>query len=238
MNVYITGTDRGLGLALVATFLNNGYEVFAGYYGIDARGLERLQTEYGPQLTMVDLDVTSNASVLAAAQAIASKASSLDLLINNAAIMGQRELTIEDPLDFDGMLAVYDVNAVGPLRVAKSVLPLLRAGEMKRIINIASEAGSMAARVRRGQRTRYAYCGSKAALHVQSILLQNHLAEYGIRLTLIEPGWIRTYLATGEKFMEATYEPEVVAERLAAFVAGPVPDYLFHDLFLNQPFDW
>ncbi|RPJ39163.1 MAG: SDR family NAD(P)-dependent oxidoreductase [Chloroflexi bacterium] len=238
MKAYITGTDRGLGLALVETFLKYGYTVYAGYFGIDRSGLERLQAQYGDQLEIVPLDVSSDKSVREAAEIIAGKTSSLDLLINNAAIIGQKDATVDDPLDFNDMLNVYNVNALGPLRVAQSVLPLLRAGEMKRIINISSEAGSMAARVRRGQCTRYAYCGSKAALNIQSILLQNHVAADGIRLTLVEPGWLRTFLASKEKCTIAPCEPEESAERLAAFVARPAPDYLFHDLFADKPFDW
>ena len=118
----------------------------------------------------------SDASVSAAARLVAGQTDRLDVLINNAAIIGQKDAAIDDALDFGDMLSVYNVNALGALRVAQSVLPLLRAGEIKRIINISSEAGSMAARVRRGQRTRYAYCASKAALNIQSILLQNHVA--------------------------------------------------------------
>jgi NAD(P)-dependent dehydrogenase (short-subunit alcohol dehydrogenase family) len=137
------------------------------------------------------------------------------------------------------MLAVYNVNALGALRVAQSVLPLLRAGTKKRIINISSEAGSMAARVRRGQRTRYAYCGSKAALNIQSILLQNHVAEFGIRVHLIEPGWLRTFLASKEKCTLAPTEPEEAAARLVAFIErDPPPDAMFYDLFQDRPFDW
>jgi NAD(P)-dependent dehydrogenase (short-subunit alcohol dehydrogenase family) len=238
MKAYITGADRGLGLALVETFLKNGYLVFAGYYGIDRSGLERLQVQYGFQLEIVDLDVSSDSSVKKAAGTITEKTSSLDLLINNAAIIGQKDATIDDPLDFDDMLQVYNVNALGPLRVTQSVLKLLRAGEMKRVINISSEAGSMAARVRRGQRTRYAYCGSKAALNIQSILLQNHISVDGIHLTLIEPGWLRTFLASKEKCTIAPCESEESAERLIDFLAHPAPDYLFHDLFQNRPFDW
>jgi NAD(P)-dependent dehydrogenase (short-subunit alcohol dehydrogenase family) len=238
MNAYITGTDRGLGLALAETFLKRGYTVYAGCYGIDRSGLERLQSYYGDRLEIVPLDVSSDTSVQKAAEIISSKTGSLDLLINNAAIIGKKDALVGDPLDFEDMLNVYNVTALGPLRVAQSVLPLLRAGEMKRIINVSSEAGSMAARVRRGQRTRYAYCGSKAALKIQSILLQNHVAEDGIRLTLIEPGWLRTFLASSEKCTIAPCEPEESAERLAEFTARPAPDYLFHDLFQDRQFDW
>jgi NAD(P)-dependent dehydrogenase (short-subunit alcohol dehydrogenase family) len=244
MKAYITGTDRGLGLALVAKFLEHGYYVFAGRYGIDPSGLEALQSQYGARLEIVPLDVGSDASVTTAAQLIASKTSSLDVLVNNAAIIGQKDATVTEAgeqvrLDFNDMLAVYNVNALGALRVAQSVLPLLRAGEMKRIVNISSEAGSMAARVRRGQKTRYAYCASKAALNIQSILLQNHVAEFGIKVHLVEPGWLRTFLASKEKCTIAPTEPEESAEKLVTFVErNPPPEYMFHDLFQDRQFDW
>lgn len=238
MNVYITGTDRGLGLALAAKFLEHGYDVFAGCYGIDPGGLDALKRQYGARLEIVPLDVSSDASVAAAAHNIADKTDRLDVLINNAAIIGQKDATLTDVLDFNDMLNVYNVNALGALRVAQSVLPLLRAGKMKRILNISSEASSMAARVRRGQRTRYAYCASKAALNIQSILLQNHVAEFDIRVHLIEPGWLRTFLASKEKCTLAPTEPEESAEKLVAFVQRTPPDYMFHDLFQDRQFDW
>jgi NAD(P)-dependent dehydrogenase (short-subunit alcohol dehydrogenase family) len=239
MKAYITGADRGLGLALATSFVEHGYAVFAGCYGIDVSGLQALKAQHGDRLEIVPLDVSNDASVAAVAQLIRSKTDSLDVLVSNAAIIGQKDATITDELDFADMLNVYNVNALGPLRVAQSVLPLLRAGAMKRIVNISSEAGSMAARVRRGQRTRYAYCASKAALNIQSILLQNHVAEYGIRVHLIEPGWLRTYLASIEKCTIAPTEPAESAERLVAFLQrDPAPDYMFHDLFQDCPFDW
>lgn len=239
MKAYITGTDRGLGLALAVKFLEHGYDVFAGFYGIDRSGLEALKERYPTRLEIIPLDVSSDASVLEAAQTISSQTASLDVLVNNAAIIGQKDATVTDTLDFNDMLNVYNVNALGALRVAKSVLPLLQAGEMKRIINISSEASSMAARVRCRQRTRYAYCASKAALNIQSILLQNHVAEYGIRVHLIEPGWLRTFLASNEKCTIAPTEPEESAEKLVEFVQrNPPPDYMFHDLFQDRQFDW
>lgn len=239
MNAYITGADRGLGLALVTKFLENGFEVFAGQYGIDPGGLNALQDRYPNTLTVVPLDVSSDVSVAEAARLVAGRTPSLDVLINNAAIIGAKDTLITDGLDYNDMLTVYNVNALGPLRVAQSVLPLLCGGQRKLILNISSEAGSMAARVRRGQRTRYAYCASKAALNIQSILLQNHLSEFGIRVFLIEPGWLRTFLASKEKCTIAPTEPEESAERLVEFIRRAVlPDYMFHDLFNDCRFDW
>lgn len=238
IKVCITGTDRGLGLALVDRFLAHGHEVFAGCYGIDTSGLQALKARYGDPLEIVPLDVSSDASVAGAARHIAGKTDRLDVLINNAAIVGQKDATVTDALDFDDMLQVYNVNALGALRMAQALLPLLRAGERKRIVNISSEAGSMAARARRGQRTRYAYCASKAALNIHSILLQNHLAEWDIRVHLIEPGWLRTFLASKEKCTIAPTEPEASADLLIAFLQRTPPDYQFHDLFQDRQFDW
>ncbi len=241
--IYITGTDHGLGLALVAAFLQRGDQVFAGYYGLDRSGLERLQAQYGERLEIVPLDVSKDESAREAAAVIAAKTASLDILINNAAILGKKEgksymATVDDSLDFEDMLMTYNVNALGPLRVAQSVLALLRAGQGKRIINISSEAGSMNARIRKQHRNRYGYCGSKAALNIQSILLNNHLSAEGIHLTLIEPGWLRTYMAGDTPSTNAPTEPVESAERLAVFLDRPVPDYLFHDLFQDCQFNW
>lgn len=241
--LYITGTDHGLGLALVEVFLKRGDQVFAGYYGLDGSGLARLKAEYGERLEIVPLDVSKDESVRAAAAVIAGKTTSLDILINNAAVLGKKEgkaymATVDETLDFDDMLMTYSVNALGPLRVSQSVLALLRAGQGKRIINISSEAGSMTARIKKKHRNRYGYCGSKSALNVQSILLNNHLSEEGIHLTLIEPGWLRTYMAGDTPSMNAPTEPEESAERLAAFLDRPAPDYLFHELFQDRPFEW
>jgi NAD(P)-dependent dehydrogenase (short-subunit alcohol dehydrogenase family) len=238
MNVYITGTDRGLGLALAAKFLDVGYRVFAGKYGIDGAGLDELQKRFCEQLEIVPLDVGSDQSVAEAARIVSQKTRSLDLLINNAAIYGDKDTTLTGQLDFEDMLRVYNVNALGPLRVTHSVLSLLRLGEMKRIINISSEAGSMSARLHSREKRRYAYCGSKAALNIQSIIVQNHVVEFGIRVTLIDPGWLRTYLATGKKNTTAPTEPDESAAKLVEFVRQEPPDYLFHNLFAGKPFEW
>lgn len=238
MNVYITGTDRGLGLALTAKFLEEGFQVFAGKYGIEGRFLDELKEKYGENLQIVPLDVSSDESVAKAASIIKSKTDKLDLLINNAGIIGKWDSILDDTLDFDDMLHVYSVNALGPLRVSKSVLDLLLKGSMKRIINISSEAGSMTRRIEREEKIRYAYCASKSALNMQSIILQNHIKEFGIKVYLLEPGWMRTYMS-GTKSLKATSEPEESADKVWEFINRQnQPDYMFHDLYQNKRFEW
>ena len=83
----------------------------------------------------------------------------------------------------------FEVNAVGPLRVVKHGLPLLRKGGRKLIVNVSSEAGSIGDCWRK---TEYAYCMSKSALNMGSKLLQNHVAPEGIKVLALHPGWFNS----------------------------------------------
>src|SRR5690554_3550993 len=96
MKILITGANRGLGLSLVKFGLEKGHVIFAGVRDIDAQKiaqLTELQGQYDGQLTIVQLDVTNEASVITAASQVNG---SLDVIINNAAILNEREKTIED----------------------------------------------------------------------------------------------------------------------------------------------
>ncbi len=89
----------------------------------------------------------------------------------------------------DNCLETFNINTVGPLRVAKACLPLLARAASPLLANISSEAGSSGGSRRDRE---YAYCMSKAALNMQSVLLSNHLRDRGVRVHAIHPGWIRT----------------------------------------------
>jgi NAD(P)-dependent dehydrogenase (short-subunit alcohol dehydrogenase family) len=105
------------------------------------------------------------------------------------------------------MQRLYDVNALGPLRVVEAFLPLLERGQGKRLCFVSSEAGSIA----RARRTSwFGYCMSKAALNMAVKILFNDLRPRGYTFRLYHPGWIRSYMS-GEKNMEATLEPEEAA---------------------------
>ena len=82
-----------------------------------------------------------------------------------------------------------NVNSFGPLRVVQQFQSLLEKGEGKLIINISLEAGSIADCRRENQ---FAYCMSKAALNMQSKILQNYLSPRGFKVLAVHPGWMRT----------------------------------------------
>jgi NAD(P)-dependent dehydrogenase (short-subunit alcohol dehydrogenase family) len=188
--VLVTGADAGLGLSLVKRFLQGGYKVFAGVYK-SANALNDLATEYGNSLTLISLNVADLDSVCNAANQVAGLTSKLDIVINNAGIHLENSKQALEQLDFaDGQLQqTMEVNAFGPLRVVQQFLPLLEKRAQKLIINISSEAGSIADCQRENQ---FAYCMSKAALNMQSKMLQNYLGPRGFRVLAVHPGWMRT----------------------------------------------
>src|ERR1043165_7093381 len=112
---FITGADRGLGFALCAGLLEQGWEVFAGQYMPEWRELNALASKYPDRMHMIPLDVSSDESVRAAAGVVAMQTEHIDLLINNAGIYAPlTELPIREPQDYGEMLHLYDVNSLGP----------------------------------------------------------------------------------------------------------------------------
>lgn len=188
--VFITGADKGLGFSLVEKFLGEGFRVFAGRYGTGDR-LQALADRFPHRLTAVPLDVSDMESVRQAAHTVAGLTDALDILINNAGIHIKGSDAPLEQLDLTDqhLQQTLEVNTYGPLRVTQQFLPLLERGKRKRIVNISSEAGSIADCWRDRE---YAYCMSKAALNMQSRILHNYLSPRGFRVLAVHPGWMRT----------------------------------------------
>ena len=128
-NAVVTGADRGLGLALAEGLLARGWRVFAGSYMPDWPQLGQLEERYPDLLVRLPLDVSSDASVLAAAAAVEERTRGIDLLINNAGVITDKsEDSIRVPQDYEDILRVYQVNSLGPVRMTEAFLPLLERG--------------------------------------------------------------------------------------------------------------
>jgi len=188
---YVTGCDRGLGLALAKVLLGQGYKVFAGSYLTDWPELTEL-AEKESKLRIVPIDISSDKSVAKAARIIKEETDHLDLVINNAAIFRDRSENVFGELYFEDMLNLFNTNSLGTLRVTHSVIDLLMKGEEKKLVNISSEAGSIADNWRKDT---YGYCMSKTAVNMQAAILQNHLQEFGIKVLCFHPGWVRSYMS-------------------------------------------
>jgi NAD(P)-dependent dehydrogenase (short-subunit alcohol dehydrogenase family) len=206
--VLVTGGDRGLGFALCAGLLKGGWRVFAGQYMPEWHELAGLMKEYPQTLHILPLDVSSRQSVQAAAETVKAHTDHLDVLISNAGVTSETvPLTIREPQDYDEMHRLYDVNALGALRVVETFLPLMERGGAKRLCFVSSEAGSIG----RAERTSwFGYCMSKAALNMGVKILFNDLHPAGYTFRVYHPGWVRSYMH-GEKNMDAALEPEDAA---------------------------
>ncbi|TVX97985.1 SDR family NAD(P)-dependent oxidoreductase [Cohnella terricola] len=234
----VTGADYGLGLELSAGLLERGYKVFAGRYCLeDGEGLTALKSRYGEQLLTVHMDVSDDASVSSAADWIKERTETIDVLINNAAKLGDIQQTIFGEPRFQEMLDVYNVNAVGPLRVAHALIqPHLRS-ETKLIMNISSEAGSIGDCWRTNW---FAYAMSKAALNMETALLHKELEPLGTSVISVHPGWVRTYMQ-GKLDEAATYTSAEAASHILNLAERPdlykSETPLFVDL-LGNPLPW
>lgn len=191
-NVMITGTGKavGLGFNLVLRYLEAGDTVVATIRK-PCPELDELQKQYGDKLIIVTMDISSTASVQAAAEAVSEKLDHFDLLINNAvSVSPDCDKSFFDA-DLDYIARTVDITAVGAMRVIKAFYPLLKKSDITALImNISSEAGSIS----KCYRTNLLDYGmSKAALNMATMNLYNTFKnDRSINIFCVHPGWIRT----------------------------------------------
>lgn len=178
--VVVTGSSSGLGLEFCRQLQKLGAEVIGTARdpkkAIDLRALE-IRTE--------KLDVGDGASVGEFAERMGDEP--IDMLINNAGIGG--EINGVSSLDFPTLAEFFSVNSLGPLRVTQALLPNLRDGAKRRVIQISSRMGSVGDNSEGGY---YAYRASKAALNMFHRCLAAELAGQGFVCVALHPGWVRT----------------------------------------------
>jgi NAD(P)-dependent dehydrogenase (short-subunit alcohol dehydrogenase family) len=185
--VLVTGANRGLGLEFARQYSADGWRVFAGCRSPqDADELRELAGDSDGRIRVFGIDVTSDASVKAAAAELARQ--SLDLLINNAGVGGPRGERF-GALDYAAWARVLDANTLGPMRVVEAFADHVASGRDRRIVTITSGMGSIADNTSGGA---YAYRSSKAAVNMVMKSLALDLAPRGITCIVMNPGWVRT----------------------------------------------
>lgn len=188
-HILVTGASRGLGLFLTQKYLEDGNVVYAGVRYITSPNIEALKKSYVESLIPVVLDVADTNSANEAAKTIEGYTDKLDVVINNAAIHSPTSFEVIERADIDECVTTYNINSVGPLRVVKACLHLIRNSDQGKIINISSESGSIGACERVKE---FDYNMSKAALNMATKLLSNYLKDDNIIALAVHPGWMRT----------------------------------------------
>jgi NAD(P)-dependent dehydrogenase (short-subunit alcohol dehydrogenase family) len=184
----VTGANRGIGLEVSRQLAQQGYTVLLGARD-HIKGAQAAQLLLGEGLDVrfVHLDVADQVSLDRAQAEIEREFGQLDVLVNNAAILydtWQHAATA----DLDVVREALETNTLGAWRMCQAFLPLLRRSRQGRIVNVSSEAGSLASM---GGGTP-AYNMSKVALNALTRMLAADLRRTGILVNSVCPGWVAT----------------------------------------------
>jgi len=186
--ILITGSNRGIGLEFVRQYAARGWRVIATCrHPETADELQTIATDYD-NVTVDRLDITAHDDVDALAEKYAG--TPIDVLLNNAALLGSRSDQALGNMDFDLFADILAVNTMGTLKVTEAFKPHVAASERKRIITLGSAAGSIQMII--PPPDFYAYRASKAALHLLMKNVALDVADEGILVGLINPGLVDT----------------------------------------------
>jgi NAD(P)-dependent dehydrogenase (short-subunit alcohol dehydrogenase family) len=182
----VTGANRGIGLELCRQLASGGYVSVLGSRD-PGRGEEAARSLADPNVVPVQLDVSDDASVRAAADRVAEELGRCDVLVNNAAIEYDTDARAASA-DLDRVHRAFETNLFGAWRTVLALLPQLRASPHPRIVNVSSGGGSLASM---GAGTP-AYHTSKAALNALTRTLAAELRGDGVLVNAVCPGWTAT----------------------------------------------
>lgn len=182
--VVITGANRGIGLALTKRFLQENTQVIATCRNpAEAKELQALSAN--PRLSVLQLVVNDAQSLADFAEELDGR--SIDILINNAGVLGGTKQSLSD-MDYTAWTEAFEVNTIAPFRLSAALLENLQQSRHPRIINVSSQMGAMA-----GKSTgHHAYRSSKAALNKVTQVLAVELDPQGIIVCCVHPGWVQT----------------------------------------------
>jgi len=202
----VTGANKGIGLQIAKDLAEHGFIVLVG-----SRNLGRGQTaakSVGADARAIQLDVTDQASITAAAQHIRDELGRLDVLVNNAGIAhaGEPGRSLEEVsqsgrpsvASLDEVRAVFETNVFGVIAVTQAMLPLLREAPAARIVNVSSGSGSLTRNADPNNPRRGMFGAvdspSKTALNAITLAFAIELEPTGIKVNAAAPGFTATDL--------------------------------------------
>ena len=186
----ISGGNRGIGREIARQLAGQGYRVVIGSREL-AKG-EEAAHELGQDVTAVQLDVTDEDSIVAAVASVERDLGRLDVLVNNAGIVGGGWSTNAVDADLDEVRRTLETNLFGAWRLTEEALPLMRKNGYGRIVNISSGMGQLSDMGGHSP----AYRLSKTGLNVLTRMLTAELGEENILVNSVCPGWVRTDMGT------------------------------------------
>lgn len=192
----ITGANKGIGFETAKALADAGHHVLIGARNADTgKAAAAAIVEAGGQADFVQLDVTNQQQIDDAASYIREHYGYLNVLINNAGMTADSHQPAST-MPIDVMRQDFDVNFFGLVAVTQAMLPLLKAADGARIINLSSNMGSLG--LASDPQSRFyavnslGYQASKAAVNFATISFSKELADDGITVNSVNPGWTAT----------------------------------------------
>jgi NAD(P)-dependent dehydrogenase (short-subunit alcohol dehydrogenase family) len=217
--ILITGASTGFGRDAAERLARRGHRVYATMRDVGTRNaanraaLTKVARDEDLDLHVLELDVTSQASVQRAVDTMLGEVGHIDVVINNAGFAGIGVTEAYTPEQFQQM---FDVNLFGVVRVNRAVLPSMRERRSGLLIHISSAAGRVTVPAMAS------YCASKFGLEAMVDSLRYELLPFGIDAILVEPGIFRT--AIFDRILEPADQARVSSYRDAAQYADRVRD--------------
>ncbi|MDJ0927343.1 MAG: SDR family oxidoreductase [Gammaproteobacteria bacterium] len=210
--VLITGANRGIGLAMARNYAERGWRVIATARKPNKAAELNELAGRNKKVSVERLDVLDPAQI----DALATKyqGEPIDVLFNNAAILGDPNGQVLGQYDHELFKRVLDTNTVGPLRMAEAFLGHVAASEQKKIVGMTSGQGSIELM---GRTPRFQfYNASKSALHMTMRAVGSQAKDRGITVVLVSPGAVDTGLMDlalqGREYPGQLLTPEQSAE--------------------------
>ena len=232
-NALVTGANKGIGFAIARRLGERDFSVWLGCrdQGRGEKAAAELR-EAGLDARAVTLDVTDADSVRQAAARLGEEIAALDVLVNNAGISigGPPPPVTEESVD--DMRTLFEVNALGPVRVTQAFLPLLRKSSAARVVMMSSGLGSITDTQDMSSLIwpvgGAGYSASKSALNMFTVKFAKALLAEGIKINAADPGYTATDL-NGHSGPRTVEEAAVIAVELATLDAmGPTGGF-FND---------
>lgn len=215
----VTGATRGIGKEAAAQLAARGMTVLVAGRNIEqaAKVAETLRSA-GHSAHALKLDFAQPADIVDAVAQIGEKFGRLDILVNNAGVQlegdwGQNNAASVSQKE---LRETFAVNLFAQIELTQAVLPLLRKSDDAQILNVSSILGSLQTHADTsspwGAVKPFAYNASKAALNLYTISLAQALAEEGIKVTSVHPGWVKTDLGTDAAPLTITEGAQTITE--------------------------
>lgn len=194
--IAVTGAGRGLGFSIAKKHAELQDTVYAFDYQISDE-LKALGKN-NKKLRYYHCDISQDRDVIESTKEMLKSEERVDIIYNVAGIFREEGRVPLAKTDLDLCMLLYNINALGALRICKSLWSLLQKGSV--VVNISSESGSVGAARRKSE---YGYGMSKAAMNMFAKLLSNELWDIGGRVINFHPGWLRTIMG-GEAALKSS----------------------------------